>query len=85
MGRKGFVRLNTSKSLFIRGIGQDTSLNRAGTRKQELMQRPWRVQFTALLLTVCFLRDFKTTPVMTPPTVDWALPHQSRIKKTLKL
>jgi hypothetical protein len=42
-------------------------------RKQELMQRPWRVLFTGLLplaCTACFLIEPKTTSVgMAPPTM----------------
>jgi hypothetical protein len=38
-----------SVSVFIKG-SQVRNPNRAGTWRQELMQRPWRVLLTALLL-----------------------------------
>ena len=53
----------------------------AGTWRQELMQRPWRVLLTALLHMTwlsCFLTEPRTSsPGMAPPTIDQAVPHQS--------
>jgi hypothetical protein len=43
LGREGRVYLvNTSVLVFIIKGSQDRNLNRAGTWRQELMQRPWR-------------------------------------------
>jgi hypothetical protein len=40
-------------SLFIIKGSQDRDSSRAGTWMQELMQRPWRVLLTGLLLMAC--------------------------------
>jgi hypothetical protein len=40
---------HTSTSLFIIRGNQDRKSHRAGTWRQELMQRPWRVLLTGLL------------------------------------
>ena len=42
----------TSISLFV-AKGQDRNSNRAGTWRQELMQRTWRVLLTGLLPLAC--------------------------------
>jgi hypothetical protein len=43
------------------------------------------VLLTGLLLTVCsacfLIKPRTTSPGMAPPTIGWALPHQSPIKK----
>jgi hypothetical protein len=59
----------TSTMLFITKGSQDRNSYRAGTWRQELMQRPWRV-----CLLACFLIEPRTTsPGMAPPTMGWAL------------
>jgi len=50
-----------------------------------MMQKPWRSAANDLLpkaCSACFPVEPRTTsPAMVPPTVGWALPHQSLIKK----
>ena len=64
---------------------QDRNSSRAGIWRQELMQRPWRVLLTGLLLmtcSTCFLIEPRTTCLgVAPPTVGWALHHLSLVKK----
>ena len=54
--------------------------------RQELMQRPWRGTAYWLaphdLFILLSIESRTTSPGMAPPTMDWALPHQSLIKKT---
>lgn len=59
----------TSKSLFIMGR-QDMNSNRAGTWKQEVMQRPQRMLLTGWLLVAClayFLIELRTISLGMPP------------------
>ena len=60
------------------------SQGRAGTWRQEL-KRPWRSAvywLVPLACSACFLTEPRTTsPWMAPPTMVWALSHQSPIKK----
>jgi hypothetical protein len=69
----------TSTLLFITKGSHDRNSNRAGTWRQELMQRPWRVLLTGFLplaCSACFLIEPRTTsPWMAPPTMGWILPH----------
>jgi len=52
VGKKGFIQLTLPHhSLPLKESGRNSS--REGTWKQELMQRPWRVLLTDLLLLVC--------------------------------
>jgi hypothetical protein len=64
---------------------QDRNSSRAGTWKQELMQRPWRgaAYWVASLgfLSLLFIEPRTTSLGMAPPTMGWALSHQSLIKK----
>jgi hypothetical protein len=46
---------------------QDRSSSRAGTWRQELMQRPWRVLLTALLLSLLNLLFLKIELRITIP------------------
>jgi hypothetical protein len=81
--RKGLIQLtlpyHCSLSKEVRTGTQ------AGTWRQELMQRPWRVLLTGLLLmtcSTCFLIEPRTTCLgVAPPTVGWALHHLSLVKK----
>jgi hypothetical protein len=72
-------------SMFITEECQNRNSNRAGTFRQELMQRPWRGAAHWLvhhgLLRLFSDRTQDHQHKMTPPTVGWALPHQSLIKK----
>ena len=72
----------TSTLLFIIKGSQDRNSHRAGTWRQELMQRPGRVLLTGLLplaCSACFLIEPRTTspgmalPTMGPPTLDHSL------------
>jgi hypothetical protein len=57
---------------------QDRNSKRRGTRRQELMQRPLR----EAPYSACFLIEPRaTSPELAPPTMGWALPHLSQIKK----
>lgn len=86
VGRRERVYLDyTSTSLFIIEGSQDRESNRAGAQRQELMQSPWKVLLAGLLpktFSACFLIESRTTSQgMAPPTMSWALTHQSLIKK----
>ena len=67
--------------LFIMERSQGSNSN----RRQELMQRPWKVLLTGLLsmaCSACLLKKPRaTSPGMALPTMGWALPYQSLIKK----
>jgi hypothetical protein len=52
MGRKRFILLTSEGS-------QNWNSNRAGTWRQELMQRPWRVLFTGLLSSLFSLLCYR--------------------------
>lgn len=74
----------TSKSSFIIEGRQDMNSNRAGTWKQEVMQRPRRgavYWFAHHGLLSLLLIGPKTCLGMEPPMMGWALPRQSVIKK----
>jgi hypothetical protein len=81
LGRKGFIWITLS---YHRSSLKEVS-NRAGTRRQELMQRPWEgpaYWLSPMACLVCFLRQPRTTNVeMAPPKMGLALAHQSMIKK----
>ena len=49
-----------SRSLSIGGESQDRNSSRAGTWRQELMQRPWRVLLTGLLPMACSACSYRT-------------------------
>jgi hypothetical protein len=72
--------------LIIKG-SQDWNSTKAGTWRQELMQRPWRNAAYWLaphgLLILLSTKPRTTSPGVVPPTMDWALPHQSLIKKII--
>jgi hypothetical protein len=57
--------------------------NRAGTWREELMQRPWRhAAYWLVLQGSLSLLCYRTiTPRTVPPTMGWDLLHQSLIKK----
>ena len=71
--------------LFIIEVSQDGNSNRAGTWRQELMQKPWRGAAYWLaphgLFSLLSYRTRTTSPGVAPPTMGWALPCQSLIKK----
>ena len=75
----------TFVSLFFTKGSQDRNSHRAGTWRQELMQRTWRGAAYWLaspgLLSLLSYRTQDYQPRMVPPTMGWALPHQSLIKK----
>jgi hypothetical protein len=78
VGEDGVYSAYTSTLLFITKGSQDWNSSRSGSRRQELIQRPWRVLLTGLLplaCSICFLIEPRTTsPGMAPPTRGWALP-----------
>jgi hypothetical protein len=49
VGEERIYSAHISTLLFITKGSQDRNLHRAGTWRQELMQRPWRVLLTDLL------------------------------------
>jgi len=64
-----------STSLFTNGGSQDRNSHRAGTWRQELMQRPWRgaAYWLALhgLLSLLSYRTRTTSPGMASPAMGW--------------
>jgi hypothetical protein len=77
LGKKRFIWF----ILLGKWNSQDRNSSRAGTWRQELMQRSWRVLLTGLLLmacSACFLIKLRTTsPGMAGPTQQWAGPSPS--------
>jgi hypothetical protein len=76
---------NTFTSFSIIEGSQDRNSNRTRTRRQELMQRPWRsVAYWLVIMacSTCFLIKPRTTSLgREPSTMGWALSHKSLIKK----
>jgi hypothetical protein len=75
----------TSTSYFISKSSQDKNPKIAGTRRQELMQRPWRGA-AYWLAPHGFISQLSYStqdhhPGDNTPTMSWALLHQSLIKK----
>ena len=72
------VILDVSVRMFVSVSGQ------AETWRQGLMQRPWKGAAYWLarhgLLSLLSYRTRTISPEMAPPTMGWALPHQSLIK-----
>lgn len=53
--------------------------------KQKQRQEPWNTGLLLVSCLVCFPTQPRTTcPRLAPPTVGWAFPHQSVIKKMLQ-
>jgi hypothetical protein len=75
----------TSSALLVIKGCQGRNANRAGTWRQEPMQRPWRVLLTGLLpkaFLACCLAELRTTsPGMKLLSRVCPLPHQSLIEK----
>lgn len=72
LGKEKVYLVCTSIALFIiEGIqGKARNLNRTGTWKQELMQKPWKG--AAYWLTICNLLSlfsYRTSLGLTPPTM----------------
>jgi len=82
-----FGLLTTSSWRFtVACISWSSKAVRAGTWKQGLIQRPWSSDASWLVphgLPACslFYRTQDHSPGITLPTIGWALPHQSAIKK----
>ena len=75
--------------ISLEEVGTGTQ-NRAGTWRQDLIQRPWRGAAYWLALPLhpacsdCYLIELRTTsPGMIPPKMGLAFPHQSLIKTIL--
>jgi hypothetical protein len=84
LGRKGFIWLTFFFFIpqFITEGNQDRNSNRAGSWRQELMQRPWWGCLLLMACLACFLIQPRTTsPVMALPTVGWAFHYRSLIKQ----
>jgi hypothetical protein len=77
----------TSTLLFIIEESQHRNSNRAGTWRQELMQRPWRgAAYWVASLGMLSLFSYRTQdhqPGMALLTVDWAHPHLSLIDEKM--
>jgi hypothetical protein len=78
VGEERVYSAYTSTSLCITKGSQNRDSHRAGTWRQELMQKPWGVGGHGMLLTgllplacsVCFLIELRSTsPGMAPPTM----------------
>ena len=77
--------------LFISESSQDRNSNREGTWRQEPMQRPQKGAYQLASYSLLSLLHYRTQdhqprdgPAhnrLAPPTMGWALPHQSLIKK----
>jgi hypothetical protein len=64
----------TSTLLFLTKGSQDMNLHRAGTWRQDLVQRSWKdtaYWLASLACSFCFL--IEPSPGMAPPTMRWAL------------
>jgi hypothetical protein len=62
-GRKGFIHLSLPNKFVMEG-SQDRNSNRAGTLRQEQMQKPWRLLLSVLFFMACpacFLIEPRTT------------------------
>jgi len=67
----------TSTLLFITKESQDWNSHRAGTWRQEWMQKPWRgaAYWLASPGLLTFLLEHRTaSPGTVPPTMGWVLP-----------
>jgi hypothetical protein len=76
VGEERVYSVYTSTLLFITKGSPDRNSHRAGTWRQELMQRPWRdvtYWLASLAFSACSLIEHRTTsPGMVPPTMGWA-------------
>ena len=83
---KGLFGLHFHITIHHEG-NQDRNSNRAGIWKQELKQRPWRsVAYWIAPRGLLSLPSYRTQdhqPRMVPPTMGWAPPHQTLIRKML--
>jgi hypothetical protein len=80
LGRKGFIWLMLQSLLIIKG-SQNRNSGRAGSWRQELMQKPWRG--AAYWLPPHALLSLLSYRTQDHQPRDWALPHPSLIKKML--
>ena len=88
---RGMCSAYTSTLLFITKGSQHRNSNRAGTWRQEQIQRPWRdVTYWPVSpgLLSCFLIEPRTTsPRMAPPTMDpfhpWSIIEKTPYKRIL--
>jgi hypothetical protein len=60
VGEERVYSVYTFTLLFITKGSQDRNSHRAGTWRQELMQRPWRVLLTGFLLGLLSLLSYRT-------------------------
>ena len=71
-GGKGLFGLDFHITLFLMEGSQDRNSDKAGTRRQELMQRPWRGTVYWLVprgacSACCLIESRSTSPVVAPP------------------
>ena len=79
LGKKRIIRPTLPHcSPSLRGARTGTQ-----TWRQELMQRPWRdaAYWLTMACSVCLLIEPRTVSPGMAPLTQWALPHQSTIKK----
>jgi hypothetical protein len=83
LGRKGFIFFHGSIEQFNIKSSEGRNSNRAGTWRQELMQKPWRGAAYYLAPRSLFsLFSYRTaSPGILLPTMGWVLPHQSLSKR----
>lgn len=62
---------------------QDRNSNKAGTQRQELMQRPWGAAASWLALHGFLTEASTLSSGMAPPTIGWVLSLQSQVRKML--
>jgi hypothetical protein len=73
VGEERVYSAYTSTLLFIIKGSQDRNSHRAGTWRQELMQRPWR-DAAYWLASLLSYKPRTISPGMAPPTMGWVLP-----------
>ena len=75
-GRKGFIWLTLPHCCSSPKEVKERNSNKAGTWRQELIRRPWRVLPTGLLSLACSVCSLiePRCPGMAPPTIVWAFP-----------
>lgn len=67
--------------MWLTGFSPSLREVREGSQRRELKQKPWRVA-VYWLASWGLLNCLSTCPRLAPPTVGWALSHQSIIKET---
>ena len=79
----------TSTPLLATGVSQDRDSSRAGTWRQELIQKPWGRRRGARIIGLLIMawsaffliKLSNTSPRMEPPPMGWAISYWSPIEK----